>query len=148
MKRNIRATIKKMLIGLFALVIVGYTLFNARLLIWGPQINDIDPVDGSVFESGLIKVSGTTRNITQISLNDRTIFIDESEKFEENILLSPGLNIIKLHGKDKFDREINHILNYVYATSASPEIFDIIPEFEVSTSMQDGETEAPDEESD
>lgn len=119
MKRNTRATIKKVSIGLFALVIVGYTLFNARLLIWGPQINNIDPADGSVFESGLVKVSGTTRNITQISLNDRTIFIDESGKFGENILLSPGLNIIELHGKDKFDREINHILNYVYATSTA-----------------------------
>lgn len=96
------------------LLLVGYILFNSQSFIIGPQILDVSPTSGSTLEMQRFTLSGKALRITEISLNDRPIFIDENGHFEEKLLVSPGLSIIKLHAKDRFGRETQQILKYVH----------------------------------
>lgn len=113
-KNDTRKIAKIILISIISLIILGYVLFSSRLLIAGPQIKDISPMNGSSFDKPVIELTGTTKSISFISLNDHPIFIDEEGEFKEKLLLSPGLSIIKIYGRDRFDRETTKYLQYVY----------------------------------
>lgn len=127
MKSSSNLTLKSAVIFIIAIIIIGYTIFNSRLLVAGPQIVIKSPQDGSSFDHQLIEIRGETKNLSFISLDDKPIFIDENGRFREKLLLSPGLSIIKLYGKDRFERETETIMHYVYTgqnIEASPIIIE------------------------
>ena len=106
--------------SLFLIVVVlGYAIFSARHLIQGPQINVTSLKDGDVVTDPFVTIKGTTENINYISLNDRQIYIDSEGNFTEKLLLYDGYNIIKLYGKDKFNREKNLVLRIMVPESTS-----------------------------
>ncbi len=109
-KINIKTTIFILLL----ISILGYTYFQLQNLITGPVITISLPQNGTTLTSSLVEVTGSTKNISDISLNGRHIFIDEQGDFKEKVLLSPGYNIITLQAKDKFGRETKNILELVY----------------------------------
>ncbi|MBI2618339.1 hypothetical protein HYW58_02725 [Candidatus Kaiserbacteria bacterium] len=94
--------------------ILGYTYFQMHNLVIGPVITIKTPQNGATLFASLTEVVGTTKNISEITINDRRIFIDETGVFKEKLLLSPGYNIITLHAKDKFGRTTNRTLELVY----------------------------------
>ena len=102
MNRNALSTLKIVSLCLFGLIIVTYALFQASKIISGPIIDIYSPQNGGVYNSTLIEISGRARNIAYLNLNDRPIFTDKDGYFKEKLLLSPGINIIKLDAKDKF----------------------------------------------
>jgi len=102
MVKNGTQILKISLLSLLGLVIFGYTTFQANKIIRGPVIDIEFPRNGSTFNSTLIEISGKAKNIAYINLNDRKIFTDKEGYFSEELLLSPGYNIIKLDAKDKF----------------------------------------------
>ena len=102
MNRNALSTLKLSLFILFGLIIVGYSLFQAWKLISGPIIDIYTPQNGATYNQTLIEIDGRARNISYINLNDRPIFTDKDGYFKEKLLLSPGLNVIKLDAQDKF----------------------------------------------
>ena len=83
-------------------------------LIEGPQIIITAPENGSTVNFSLINIVGKARNITSISLNGRTIFIDEDGRIKERVLLSYGYNVLELKAQDRFGREIKKTLELVY----------------------------------
>jgi len=95
------------------LVIGGYTYYQARALISGPEITITSPLNGTSFDDPLIEITGNTKNITHISLNNRTIFIDKMGTFNEKLLIHEGLNIIEVKAVDKFGRTKSKILELV-----------------------------------
>lgn len=104
------------LVGFIVLIagIFGYTYFQMHNLVIGPVITITGPQNGSTLTTSFTEVSGTTRNISGITINDRRIFVDEDGVFKEKLLLSPGYNIITLQAKDKFGRETERVLELVY----------------------------------
>lgn len=114
---------KRLFLGLFLtlviVIILGVFIFlNTRLFITGPQIDIFEPKDGSSFDSPIIEIKGATKNASFISLNDNPIFIDENGNFEEKLLLPPGISIIEFYARDKFNREISFVHQYVYKGQA------------------------------
>ena len=102
-------TLIKPKIGLLILLfmlLVAYSLYQARALLMGPQIWVESPQNGRRVESPLITVSGRSKNIAWLSLNDRQIFTDEEGEWSEKLLVSPGLSIMTLKARDRFGREI------------------------------------------
>ncbi len=85
--------------------IAGYTCYEARNLVLGPILQIEQPISGMSTKQPIVEIHGTARNITSITLNDRPITTDESGVFKEEITLSPGYNITKVTGKDRFGRE-------------------------------------------
>lgn len=84
--------------------ISGYAFFESRNLIRGPVIVVEEPNSGTLMRSATAQIKGWTKNISNISLNDRNITVNEQGQFDEKVALAQGLNVIKISAKDKFGR--------------------------------------------
>ena len=96
------------------MVIVGYSLYQTRNLIKGPVLSVSSPANGITLNKPLVEIKGYVKNASYITLNDRQIFVNEQDKFNEKLLLSPGYNIIEIKIKDRFDRTKTEKLEVVY----------------------------------
>lgn len=105
--------IKIGLIALACIGIAGYTYYQARNIVYGPQITLVRPINGSTVSEPLVTISGNAKNISFISLNDRQIFVDKYGTFSEELLLSSGYNIWELEAKDKFGRVVSKKIELV-----------------------------------
>jgi len=110
----------------FLVLILAYALFNARQLINGPEIIIRSPENGRSFDTPFIEIFGEAKNTSFISMNGRTIYINENDEFREKLLLPPGTSIIRIDARDRFERSTEETLWYTYegtpveATSTPP----------------------------
>jgi hypothetical protein len=111
MQANI--SLKQSLTVAFLVIIALYALFQARYIILGPVVSLDSPKDGSVATSSLVIVTGTAKNVTFISLDDRPIFLDEKGNFSEKLLVPSGLSTIIVKARDRFGRETERITRIV-----------------------------------
>ena len=87
------------------LLLVIYSLYQARFLILGPQVWIESHSDGEVVSDGVIVIGGRANNVSWISLNDRQIFTDEKGYWSEKLITSSGTSIMTLKARDRFGRE-------------------------------------------
>jgi len=113
-RHKTRRRIKIGLISLSVLIVVGYTSYEIQKIIFGPRINIINPKNGMSVSESLTKISGSTQNVNDISMDDRKIFVDEKGNFNEQILLSYGYNLITIKASDKFERKVEKTLEIIY----------------------------------
>jgi hypothetical protein len=91
--------------SLITVVVLSFSLFQAKNIITGPQIEIENPLDGQTVEESLTHIEGSTKNITEIKLNGRNIFVNEEGEFEETMLLAYGYNKIVIEAEDRFGRK-------------------------------------------
>ncbi len=96
-------------------IIVFYSYIQSRAIIAGPQIELAEPENGITSEKSLILVRGNATNAKELTLDGRSIFIDLTGNFAEQLLLAPGYNIIELTAKDAQGRSIAKNIELVYA---------------------------------
>lgn len=106
--------ITKYLFVLFIILILGYAYISSRNLLWGPQIIINGPQDGISVETELVEITGAVKNVIDITLSGRSVFITEEGVFTERLLLSEGINRFVFEARDKFGRETREILQIVY----------------------------------
>jgi len=110
-----KVIIKTVLVLVFVLFISGYALFQSKNLINGPKISLNEGYSKvAVVNDDILRLSGTAKNIASITLDDRPITIDEKGLFNEVVLLFPGMNTIKLFGKDKFGASTEKTIQVIY----------------------------------
>jgi len=108
-------TIIKVIIGFILFIIIaGYSYYEGRDFLAGPNIEITSPRNGEVTSKSLLNIQGTTKNISKLLLNDRQIFTDEEGNFNEELLLSLGYNIIEIKAEDRFERETKKTLEIIY----------------------------------
>ena len=95
------------------LSIAAYAYFQSRDLARGPRLFVETPVNGEATTSPSIALSGWAENISEISVNNMPIFIDEEGNFSEKLLLLPGYNIITIEAKDRFGKVVKKTLELV-----------------------------------
>tara|TARA_B100000683_G_C12363028_1_gene503852 strand:- start:153 stop:524 length:372 start_codon:yes stop_codon:yes gene_type:complete len=105
--------LKITLIIVFLLVLGGYGIFQGYDLIRGPILVVTSPLSGSLFNEPVITISGYTKNISYIYLNDYQIYVDEEGYFNQKLVLNEGYNIMTLRVKDRFERETKEELHYI-----------------------------------
>lgn len=115
--RSTKFWFNTVLIALAIIVIGGYSLFQARKMLEGPEISIASPKNGATVNDALVDITGVAKNIKDISLNDRPIFVDEQGNFNEKLLLYPGYNIIKLKATDKFGKETEKEIQNVFISN-------------------------------
>lgn len=104
----------KVFLGIIVLgVILSYVWVKSRDFLEGPVIIIHSPDSGETFES-LIDITGEARHISNITLNDRKIFVDEKGLFSEQLLLSEGYNIITIEAGDRFKRTVRETIELVF----------------------------------
>lgn len=102
---RINLTTREWVLTILGLLLVFYVLFQARFLILGPQIDIETPRDAEEVVDPLLTISGTAHNVAWLTLNGRQIFTDEEGLWSEKLLLSPGISIMTVSGRDRFGRE-------------------------------------------
>lgn len=95
---------KKTFLILAALLILGYSAFETRRLISGPEITVISPADGSATSSSIVLISGVAKNISFLTINDNPAFTDEEGHFMEALSPPPGYAIFTVAATDRFGR--------------------------------------------
>jgi hypothetical protein len=107
-------TFLKIIIGVLIVTsIVGYSAYQAKNLILGPQITLLTPSNGATIGNPMVEIKGEAKNVAFISLNNRQIFIDKDGIFNEELLLAPGYNMWKIEAKDKFGRSVSKRIELV-----------------------------------
>ncbi len=99
-----------------------YVAFQARFLIIGPSLVLTSDMP-TVADTRTVIISGTARNITSLSLNDRPIFTDDDGDFREQLVLENGYTIMTLRARDRYGRDTTLQKEFVYAqayTSTTP----------------------------
>ncbi|MFT5037079.1 MAG: hypothetical protein ACI9VM_000654 [Candidatus Azotimanducaceae bacterium] len=100
-------------IGIVVLLLFSYIIFQARLLIAGPQIT-LDSIPQTIQTERTVTVSGSAENITEIALNGRPIVTNESGHFNETIVLQNGYTIIRIDASDRYGRGTKVEHEFVY----------------------------------
>ncbi len=106
--------LKTLVISIILLFLLGYTTYEIQKVMFGPRIEVTSPVNGSLISNSFTEISGVAKNIKDISMNDRKIFIDEQGNFKEHILLSYGYNAITIKATDKFGRNTEKMVEVIY----------------------------------
>lgn len=96
------------------IVILMYAYYEARNMIYGPQIVLADNAGAVTVHEELVEIRGAVKNVVEITLSDRPVFIDDEGNFTEKLLLAPGLNRFVFEARDKFDRTKREVLEVVY----------------------------------
>lgn len=104
---------------LFVLLIgiLWYASFQARNLLGGPRVL-LDPEPSVVQQARTISLTGTTENITEITLNGRQISTNEEGRFEETLVLENGYTIMTLRARDRFGRSVSVSQPFVYTPAS------------------------------
>ena len=87
--------------------ILGYAAFELRSVVSGPSIEITYPKNGEMVSTSLIHIEGKVSHINELTM-------DESGVFKETLLLSSGLNVILIVGKDQFGRSTRTELTLIY----------------------------------
>lgn len=95
---------RRTLILIVILLIVGYAVFEARRLIAGPSITILSPVSGSATSSALVTVVGEAQNIAFLSINDAPSYTDETGKFVYRFAPPAGYTVVTVAATDRFGR--------------------------------------------
>ncbi len=92
----------------------GYTFYEIHRVIFGPSITIMTPTNGATVSDSLLEVSGMAKNIKEITLNGRNIFMDENGNFQEEVLLSYGYNTLQIKANDKFGSNTEKVVEVIY----------------------------------
>ena len=96
---------KQTLIIVFFLMLVSYSLFQARFIILGPSLKVYYPQNGTALTSPVVTITGKASNIAFISLNDRPIYVDQNGNWSEKLIAPKGLSIMTVRARDRFGRK-------------------------------------------
>jgi hypothetical protein len=99
--------------GLFAFIGI-YAIFQTKALAKGVDLVIAGITDGEVVGDETIELSGQAIHANFISINGREIVVDKEDKFSEELILSPGLNIITIEAEDKFDKRTSNAYRIFY----------------------------------
>ncbi len=108
-----RSRATKYIFAAFVLVVLMYAFFEARNVLYGPQIL-LGTTGAITVTDALVEISGTVKNVTSFTLDGRSVFINDSGVFLEKILLAEGLNEFIFEASDKFSNQTREVLKVVY----------------------------------
>lgn len=104
---------KKYIVSAFFVLLGLYAIFQGRFIILGPIVSIDSPLNNAHVDVGILKVTGEAENVSYISLDDRQIYIDRTGRFVEEVVIAPGINIIKVALRDRFGRDREEFVRVV-----------------------------------
>src|SRR3989344_2865692 len=104
-------------LGIFFLIVLAYAYFEARGLLFGPDITVTSQV--TEVHDPFVTIKGKADRIASLSMNGKTIPVTENGAFEEPYLLAVGYNRIVLNAHDKYGRSRSRAIEIVYTPSSA-----------------------------
>ena len=113
-----RGTTQKIFIAAIVAIIAAGLLYfiyrTSRAYVSGPSITITTPADYAAFSTSTATIIGTAERVQDITLDGRSITIDDKGNFSETILLMPGYNIETISAHDQFGHVTQKRLDLVY----------------------------------
>lgn len=103
---------------IFFLLLIAYAYYEARAVIYGPQIQV--PSETIMVREPYTEIRGQASYISELRLNGGMIHVTEDGKFAEELLLAPGENRLVFDAKDKFGRETQEVVIVFYKPTNDP----------------------------
>lgn len=107
-KKIIESTMTNTSGRIFALFIfiitITYGVFQARTLIHGPSLLVSSPKSGETITTVLMNISGTTENVTHVTLNGQPITMDTSGAFTSKLITPKGYGVMLIEASNRFGR--------------------------------------------
>ncbi len=103
------------------LCFLGYTGYQARFLLAGPQVSVSTSEATSIHTERIVEVAGVAQNITRMSLNGRQIYTDETGHFAEAIVLENGYTTATLRAEDRYGRTTVVSRSFIYVPQTPEE---------------------------
>ena len=94
-------------------IIVIYTITRSLNYARGPEIYIFSPTNGLIATTSTIVISGRVLRVNKISLNGKSILIDENGYWKETLIIFSGLNKITVTAEDQFGRNVSKELDLV-----------------------------------
>ncbi|OGE73992.1 MAG: hypothetical protein A3C49_04330 [Candidatus Doudnabacteria bacterium RIFCSPHIGHO2_02_FULL_42_25] len=90
-----------LLVALIAIIYVGLEI---RSVLAPPYLNLEEPGSDVTVDGNSVVVAGTGEIGAAVFINNQPVLMDQNGNFTETLLLSPGVNIIEVTEKNKFDK--------------------------------------------
>lgn len=95
-------TIKNGLYSILGVMVLGLVFYNIKDMILGSPFRITTATDGSTLSSPLLPIEGVAKHAKEVLINGRPITMDRKGAFNDQILLSPGYNIVEVAHLDQF----------------------------------------------
>lgn len=105
-RTNNRKILKLFFITISVVIIIGYAFWRSLNYTKGPSLIISFPPNNSATSSRTLIIYGQAERVNNVSLNGRSITIDENGNFSEYMALFPGVNIFSLSASDQFQRQV------------------------------------------
>ena len=113
-----RGTTQKIFIASVIVIIAAGLLYfiyrTSRSYVSGPSITITTPANYAAFSTSTTTIVGIAERVQDITLDGRSITIDDKGNFSETILLMPGYNIETIAAHDQFGHTTEKRLELVY----------------------------------
>jgi hypothetical protein len=113
MRDKLKNNLKKALFAIICITVLGYTYYEARFLISGPELTIFTPQNNATVEDSLLEIKGHVKNLSSLTINGRQIMITTDGLFSDKLLLLDGYNTIEVKVRNKFGQENKKILGIV-----------------------------------
>ncbi len=111
--RNILITVSV----LAALLAAGYVAAEIRSVLAPPYLSLSEPAKDGVIEGNSIVVAGKGEPGAEIFINNQPVLNDSNGQFNENLILSEGVNVIQVTERNKFGK-VSTITRQITAQTA------------------------------
>jgi hypothetical protein len=114
-----KPSIKKVLLGMSVLAILGVIFYNTKDVILGAPLSLHTALDGATISSSYLPITGLAKHAATLQINGRIVALDKKGTFSDGVLLSPGYNIVEISQTDRFGKEKRKIIHLVAEPSTS-----------------------------
>lgn len=102
---NKNNTLKIFLFSLLGIAVLGLVFYNIKDFILGTPFQIATASDGSTLSTPFLPIVGTSKHAKEILINGRPVAVDRNGSFNDEVLLSPGYNIVEVALKDQFGNQ-------------------------------------------
>ena len=89
---------------LVAMLAIGYIVYEIRSVLVPPYLSVNEPSSDTTIDGNSILVAGRGEIGGEVFINNQPVLIDQQGQFNETLLLSPGLNVVEITEKNKFNK--------------------------------------------
>ncbi len=96
------------------LLMFAYIVKQVAGFAGSPSLKITSPVNNSILESDSVDLSGTTDSDTLVSVNSENVPVTSDGRFNLNLKLHRGVNVIKVQAVNKARKESSQIYTFEY----------------------------------
>ncbi|MBI2607216.1 MAG: DUF4115 domain-containing protein [Candidatus Doudnabacteria bacterium] len=112
---------------LLALLAFGYVFAQIKSVLTAPVLIVSLPAEDTRVLGNSIIVSGEAEIGAEVLINNQAVLLDKHGQFTENLILGPGLNVIEIVAKNKFNRESRVIRQVNAEVVENPPVLEVKP---------------------